>query len=177
MSYSLLKISDQIINRIREDWFEQLDGAGEESAYLSSSVERIIDWCEKALSQGEPLCLRALCEDGSTKSRAIVEITDARKSKDPSFKFLTLYLEPSLIFDCKEEIRQEDLIEVINIISYALTASLKLTLENGTRKLKIFGRTEEMRSVFDSLVLITKPQEMGATIYRQGKWLVIENEG
>jgi len=174
---SLQKISDELISGIRKDWFEQLDDFDEESAYLGSSIERIIDWCEKVLSQGEPICLWSLCEDDSTKSRAILEITDARKSKDPSFKFLNIYLEPSLIFDCKEEVRQEELIEVINITSYALIASLQLALQNGTKKLKIFGRTEEMRSLFDSLVLTAKPEEMEATVYRQGKWLVIEKNG
>jgi len=174
MSYSLQKIDSGSVSAIRENWFGQLDELEEDCAYLDSSIERLIDWCEKSLASDDPICLWAVCHEGNNTPRAIVEISDARKSKDPAFKFLSLYLEPKLILDCKDVITKDDLMDAIGVIAFAMIESFRMAIENGTRKLKVFGRTDEMRNVFDTLVAITDPTDFGAQLYRQGKWLVIE---
>ncbi len=173
MSIKLLELDAKAVFLIKTNWNQQLDDLEDDSSYLKSSVERIVDWCEKSI-QEDSHCLYAL-HDGEKKSiRAIVEITDARKSKDPSFKFLNIYMEPSLISDYKDEIRQEDLLEEIGIITFALVESLKMAISKNTKKLKVYARTDEMKNMFDSLVITANPEESGAEIYRQGRWLVIE---
>ena len=176
MSYSLVKMNKEAIQGIQEEWFAQLEHLGEEGAAFGSSVERIVDWCEKAISGDDDTapCLWALNQEGRSAPHAIVEMTDASRSKDPAFKFLNVELEPRLILDYKEEIRKSDLMETVKIISFALVEALKLALNNGTRKLKIYGRTDEMRSIFDSLILTIDPKSNDFNIYRQSKWLVIE---
>lgn len=175
MSYHLKAISSNTVDGIKREWFKQLDNFGDDGSYLNSSIERIIDWCDKALLDSD-VFLWELCEEGLDAPHAIVEIADASKSKDPSFKFLNIYLEPRLILDYKDEIRKEDLQEVISIFAYAMMASLDLAQNNGTSKLKVYGRTDEMRNLFDSLVLNTDTDGIGVTIYRQGKWLVIDGK-
>jgi len=81
-----------------------------------------------------------------------------------------------LINDHKEEVRQEDLLEGIKIIAFALVESLKMAASKGTKKLKVYARTDEMKNMFDSLVATSNPEESGVVFYRQGKWLVIETQ-
>ena len=171
----LTKLSIDSVNTIKKNWFLQLDELEDDGSYLYSSVERIVDWCEKSVGGAEH-CLFSLNDDSSV--RAVVEIADASKSKDPSFKFLNIYLEPSLIVDYKDEVRQEDLEEPIAIIAFALLESLKMALENGTTKLKVYARTDEMKNLFDSLVLTANEtaDKSNAEFYRQGRWLVIETK-
>ncbi len=175
MSYELSEVNKDAVQSINEQWNQQLDNLDSDTSYLKSSVERIVGWCEKSIIQNEQR-LYALSDSEKKSIRAIVEITDARNSKDPSFKFLNVYLEPNLINDYKEEIRKEDLLEEIKIITFALVESLKMAANKGTKKLKVYARTNEMKSMFDSLVATSDPEESGAVIYRQGKWLVIETE-
>ena len=67
-------------------------------------------------------------------------------------KFLNIFLEPRLILDYKSEVHKGDLQEIFNIISSALTESMTLALRNGVKKLKIFGRTDEMLGAFDLII-------------------------
>jgi len=175
MSKKLLKLRAEDVGLINNQWNQQLDGIDSDVSYLESSVERIVDWCEKSIAQDDH-SLYALSESEKNSIRAIVEITDARKSKDPSFKFLNIYLEPNLINDYKDEIRQEDLLEGIEIIAFALVESLKMAVSKGSKKLKVYARNDEMKNMFDSLVATSDPEESGAVFYRQGKWLVIETQ-
>ncbi len=175
MNIKLSELNAEDVKAINNQWNQQLDMLESDSSYLESSVERIVDWCEKSITQDNH-CLYALSDSEKNSIRAIVEITDARKSKDPSFKFLNIYLEPSLINDYKDEIRREDLLEGIKIIAFALAESLKMAVNNGTKKLKVYARTDEMKNMFDSLVATSNPEESGAVFYRQGKWLVIETQ-
>jgi len=175
MNIKLSELNAEDVKAINNQWNQQLDMLEADSSYLDSSVERIVDWCEKSIAQDNH-CLYALSDSEKNSIRAIVEITDARKSKDPSFKFLNIYLEPSLINDYKDEIRREDLLEGIKIIAYALAQSLKMAVNKGTKKLKVYARTDEMKNMFDSLVATSNPEESGAVFYRQGKWLVIETQ-
>ena len=173
MSYDLKAITDQTVKDISTAWGSQLDEMGDETSFLASGVERIVDWCAKAIEQDKNH-LWELRTKETGMIRAVVEMTDARNSKDPSFKFLNIYLEPRLILDFKEEIRKEDIEEVIDIFAYAMMASFDVAKDNGTTKLKIYGRTNEMVSLFDSLVLNTGTDELDFTLYRQSNWLVIE---
>ncbi len=175
MSAELSELKAKDVESINSQWNQQLDELDFDASYLKSSVERIVGWCEKSIVQNEH-CLYALCDSEKNSIRAIVEITDARKSKDPSFKFLNIHLEPNLINDYKEEVRQEDLLEEIKVITFALVESLKMAVNKGTKKLKVYARTNEMKNMFDSLVATSNPKESGAVFYRQGKWLVIETE-
>ncbi len=175
MNIKLSELSAEDVKSINNQWNQQLDMLESDVSYLESSVERIVDWCEKSIAQDDH-CLYALSDSEKNSIRAIVEITDARKSKDPSFKFLNIYLEPSLINDYKDEIRQDDLLEGIKLIAFALVESLKMAVSKGTKKLKVYARSDEMKNMFDSLVATSNPEESGAVFYRQGKWLVIETQ-
>lgn len=107
---------------------------------------------------------------------AVVEVTDATRAKDPSFKFLSIYLEPGLILDCKEVVNKDDILAVIRVIGFAIGETFRMAVRSDTNKLKIFGRTDEMRNVFDTLVATIDTTDFGAKVYRQGKWLIIESD-
>ena len=177
MAFELKPLSQEVVGELKAEWMKQLDSLGDEVVYVEGSVERIVGWCEKSAEEGgaDP-ALWALTAEGSPVPRAVVEMTDARRSRDPSFKFLNIFMEPSLIMDYKEEVHKDELLELIKITTFALTEALRMVVDTGVKKLKIFGRTDEMKSVFDTLILsFNEVSQLDA--YRQGKWLVIEAKG
>jgi len=174
MGYSLEKICSKTVTDIRTGWTIQLESLGDEGKMLISGIERTAGWCEKEIENtSSPLSLMAICEAGTDAPRAILEITDARKSKDPSYKFLNIFLEPRLILDYKDEIHHKDVVEITKVVTFAFVEVLKMAIMNKTEKLKIYGRSAEMLSVFDTLVGNVE-QSGSENLYRQGKWLVIE---
>jgi len=97
MGYSLEKICSTTGGSIRDEWTCQLDSLGDEGKICLSDVERFASWCEKQVdvcNENDHMNLMALCETGKSAPRAILEITDASRSKDPAYKLLNVYLEP-----------------------------------------------------------------------------------
>jgi len=173
MNYSLRPISNETVKNINENWFEQLASLDGDHSYFASGIEHLVAWCEKTLAAGETH-LWEICDKETNELLAIVEVVDAERSRDPSFKLLKIYLQPNLMMDLKEEVRQEDVKAVTDIFTYAMGGSLAIATSNGTKKLKVFGRTSEMINLFDSLLLAETP---GYNLCRQGRWLVIESLG
>ena len=174
MSYTLNRVSSINVNELNDTWLNQLEKLEEDAGYLQCSVERIIQSCDLAVKGDTDHCLWALCDKGSSMPRAIVEMTNASRSKDPSFKFLNVHVEPALILDYKDDIEATELQELGKIVTYALIESMKLTIDSGTNKLKVFARTQEMISLFDSLLMVQDQKATGLKLSRQGKWLIIE---
>ncbi len=167
------------IGYLRSEWFRQIGDLGDIAGPLFNSYERLIDWCEKQLSAetGDVASIpHCVVEDGEERPCAIVEITDACGSKDPSLKLLSLHLEPQLALDYREELHAEDLLEPIRIMVAALNGAFRLTVKNGVDKLKVYGRTEEVRGLFDSMIATQEAAPEAIKIYRQSKWLVIERK-
>ena len=175
MSYVLNKINKKSLELLNENWLEQAESIEDNTDSLLMDVEVVITWCEKNLNnQGDASCFWALYEDGNATPRAIVEMTDARRSRDQSFKLLNIHFEPNLVLDYKEDITREELIESVRIAGTAIVESLKATLQHDARMLKIFARTSQMISLFDSIITNGEFSKNGFKLYRQGKWLIIE---
>ncbi len=173
MNYVLNKISTRTIEGIKSNWYTQLESV-EDSAYLDSTIERMVDWCEKVIEDNQTI-LWEVYDTENKLPRAIIELVDAKDSKDPSFKFLNIYLEPNLILDYKVKIEKDDITESAGVLAFAMSASFDKAKESGTKKLKIFGRTTEMHGLFDMLILDAPKMKLNETLYRQGSWLVIES--
>jgi len=173
VAHNLKSISQPTIDGIKSEWYKQVDAIGDEGAYLYSATDRTVDWCEKVMKTKETSLLE-VCRTNSTVPSALIEVSDARKSKDPALKLLTIYLAPRLILDCKESVSQSELQEISDIYTDSIIFSLKMAHGNGVSKLKIYGRTAEMQSLFDVLVFNADPESTGITVKRQGKWLIID---
>ena len=134
-----------------------------------------MDLCDKSVFTGRSNCMWAVIgDDGNECPCAIVELLDARGGKDPSFKFLNFSLEPRLVLDYKLEVGNADLARITTVLAFSFGRSLSVAAKSGVKKLKIFGRSDEMRDLFDNMITALQPQQ-DIKAYRQGAWLVIES--
>lgn len=174
--YNMVELKDHHVGLLRECWRRQVYELDRDfTPYAGSKVEQIVNWCENAVLVGRSNCMWAVIgRDGRECPCAIVELTDARYGKDPSFKFLNVFLEPKLILDYKPEVRQIDLAQITTVLGFSFGQSLLVAAKNGVKKLKIFGCSDEMRHLFDNVIMALQP-EQGIRACRQGAWLVIES--
>ncbi|MCF6231138.1 MAG: hypothetical protein L3J62_10215 [Gammaproteobacteria bacterium] len=174
----LKNVDHAAVKTLKERWLTQLDLIIEATGatYLSSDFERTFDWCDKHCEDGADKHLYIL-ETNNGEPRAVAEIINASKSKDPSFKFLNIYLEPNLNTDWRETLDSKTMIDIAGVIAAVIAEAAKLASQNGTNKLKIYGRTDEMNGIFDALLSLTgKDAPAGLSLYKQSKWLVIKME-
>lgn len=175
MSYFLEKITENSLSKLRENWRAQLDSITDNADFVELGLDQIMAWCDANINKNKgEHCFWVLYDVDTCSPKAIIEMTDARRSKESSFKLLNVYFEPALALDYKESIEQEELFESVKITSYAIVESLKTALQYGAQKLKIFGRTNQMLGLFDSLL---SHQDLTGTeikMSRHNNWLVIE---
>lgn len=171
----LKKLNEDAVNRLENQWISQLDEINKsaEAGFLYSDLNRTIALCEKHAKE-QTDCYYSL-EDSSGSVKAVAEILNASKSKDPSFKFLTVYLEPSLNTEWQDTLESSVIIDITKVLIAVIVRAVKLTSDGGQNKLKIFNRTEEMNRIFD--VLLSQSEKLpGIKLYKQSKWLIIEVE-
>jgi len=175
----LKKLSHDAVSILKARWIDQLNDIIESTGatYLASDFERIFDWCDKHCEDNSSDSVYILeTEDG--QPRAVSEIVDASRAKDPSLKFLNVYMEPSLCTDWRERLDSATMIDITHVLAAVVAGAAELAAEKGINKLKIYSRTEEMNGVFDALLSLPGSEvPEGFKLYKQGyKWLVIEME-
>ncbi|MBE9550282.1 MAG: hypothetical protein IMF09_12825 [Proteobacteria bacterium] len=171
---SLVPIDIVTIDDLKNQWVKQLDNIGDDSdltTYLASQYMHLIDWHVK------------LCDDDSCKDvyiykaedgrlRAIAEILDSSRSKDPSVKLLDIHIEPDLNSQFPDQLDFKFMMDLAEVFGAVLALASRMAFDNGTNKLKIYGRTEQMQSLFGALV--SQADEFDFNMYLQGKWLIME---
>jgi len=73
-------------------------------------------------------------------------------------------------------VKQVNLTQITTVLGYSFGQSLLIAAKKGAKKLKIFGRSDEMRHLFDNVIIALQP-EQGIRACCQGAWLVIESSG
>lgn len=178
MDYSLKKLDGNSVNVLIDQWSGQLDKilTTTEASWLESVYDQRLSWFGKVCSENVENSFYALVStDG--KYRAVTEITDASKGKDPSIKFLNVYAEPNLNVEWMDSVASETIHDGSEVMLSAITGAARLALETGVNKLKVYGRTDEMLGMFDALLMAHNVSESdGIKLFRQAKWLVIEME-
>lgn len=171
----LKKLSQDAVDRLKVQWKSQLDkiNSDAEANFLYSDLNRTLALCEKHINEKKD-CLYTL-ESGDGKVKAVAEILNASAGKDPSFKFLTVDLEPDLSTEWQDRLDSFIINKITEVLVAVIIRAIELTSDGGQNKLKIFNRTEEMNGIFD--VLLSQSDQLpGLKLYRQSKWLIIEME-
>lgn len=175
--YDLKKINDlNELNEIKAVWMAEIEG--EDSDFIAYLEERIFLVCERTVERDDPADVWVLSskEDGSPK--ALVELADATRGKDPSFKFLTLHIEPKYILQFvqeKDEMDRDDFKTLVGIMIGAIIESYRMAHFEHDKKLKILGKNNFLRELFPALILMNDPEESGLKFERHANWLVIDS--
>ena len=94
-------------------------------------------------------------------------------------KLLKIHVEPNLTSYSEKE-SSGQLSELYKVIASSILESIKLIFLNSVYKLKIYGRTQEMHTMFFALTndqkLIDLFDSKGLKATTEGAWLVIQNK-
>lgn len=180
MDFSPLTLG--IIDETRKEWSRQVEKINQEDdVVLPTNYERIVDWAEKTVQSEDEQYARphgVTYQGGETVyAKALLKLTYAHNRNPPYVKLLEIHLEPKLDLEGRDRIGFELKKEARRVISRALINSLELTFEElPSSKLKVYGRTEQMRSFFD--LTVESLEESGSLpggldVEREGNWLVL----
>lgn len=121
-----------------------------------------------------------LVKDGQSYGCAILKVTLAATSRDNQWlKLLKIHLEPQL--EAVKDLRTHvNLKTVMEVLAWAILKTINFTFDSGIGKLKIYGRTDRMLIMFESLLAVdaftddlAKQKISGRT---EGRWLIIEKQ-
>jgi hypothetical protein len=176
--FQLEVMKSALLQETRKVWDSQLDLLSETIDIPYSRYEQILDFAQKYVDPGDngALIIYGVVRDGEQHASAILEMTNARCSRDPSLKLLNMYLQPQLNIDLLDTIPSGVLSEINDVITASLSKAVTTAFsDHGLRKLKAFGRNDEMRGFFDSVIAkIGDSDVLGLKVYRQSSWLVFE---
>jgi hypothetical protein len=173
--YTLDKATPKLVTATRNAWIEQTGALGDLGVLVADDVKVIFDDIEREDCENEYTYI--LRHRESPHGRAFLKIMHAvpQLKEDSWLKLLKIQLEPNLNGegDKTSQFAQDMFI----VLSTAIFESIKLIFTAGINTLKIYGRTEEMRSMFVALLsnepLNTLFIEKGLEARREGGWLVI----
>lgn len=177
-------LSLDLLETTREEWSQQIETINQQQGIiLPTNYERIVDWAEKTVQSEEEIYARphgvTSEQDGEPDyAKALLKLTYAHNRNPAYVKLLEMHLEPRLDLEGRDQIEFSDRKEARRVVSYGLINSLELTFDDlPSSKLKVYGRTEQMRSFFDFAIDGLEEEGQlpdGLDIERQGSWLVFD---
>lgn len=179
-AYKLLKADKTIIAETRDNWLIQANALDDFGVMVADDVNNIFDNLEPETTDNEYTYF--LIKNSETHGRAFLKIMHAAPHrKDESwFKLLKIRLEPNLNLEGKDAKSEDDATDMFEVLAAAIFESISLIFVNEIRTVKIYGRTEEMRSMFTAL-LTNEPlkklfSDKRLDARREGAWLVVEKQ-
>lgn len=175
--FSLKKMNHELLQATQDVWDSQLQGLSDDVDLPSSRYEQVLDYARKYVAPGDNgnQIIYGVVEEGKDYSAAILDMANARRSRDPSLKLLNIYLQPQFSIESFDKVSSTLLREVNEVLTVALTESVRAAFrDHGLRKLKVYGRTGEMLGFFDQIIANLDSKEIGLEIYKQGAWLVFD---
>jgi len=173
----LSEITIEEIESVKKEWLSIISkDIPEELVNIAQrSYEGIISWVVSGINQNS--CgncgFFVLKSTSQGNYPAIIEMTDATRAKDPSFKLLNIHFRPNLSIEYKDNITAADITEITIVLIAAISMSVKTAFIGGN-KFKIFGRTREMLTMFETMLASNNGTDKDFSVYQQGKWLVFE---
>ena len=119
-----------------------------------------------------------LVKDGENYGCAILKITHAAPSKNKQWlKLLKIHLEPRL--EAVKDLRAHvNLKQVMEVLAWAILKTIDFTFSKEINTVKIYGRTDRMLIMFESLLAIDKfSSDLSSHKLKgrtEGRWLLIE---
>ena len=177
-------LSLDLLESTREEWSRQVKSINQdEDIVLPTNYERVVDWAEKTVESEDEIYARphgvtSELDSEPDYAKALLKLTYAHNRNPAYVKLLEIHLEPKLDLEGREQIDFSDRKGARRVVSNALVNSLKLTFADlPSSKLKVYGRTEQMKSFFDLIIGNLEEDGLlpdGLDIERQGSWLVFD---
>ena len=159
-----------------EQWRAEAQALGDEGVFLSFDVEQRLNGLKQLTESEDNLHCYFLVKNGKPFAVSILEVSHALpKSDKPWLKLLNITLQPSLlpIGDNSSEILKE----AFSVLAHSITHAIDLIFTKSFKKLKIYGRTPEMVSLFRAIIsagfLDAALDAIQLTIKLEGNWLVL----
>lgn len=179
-SYKLLKADKTIIAETRANWLSQASDLDDFGVMVADDINNIFDNLEPETTDNEYTYF--LIKNSERYGRAFLKIMHAApyRKNESWFKLLKIRLEPNLNLEGKDAKSEDDATDMFEVLAAAIFESISLLFVNKIRTVKIYGRTEEMRSMFIAL-LANEPlknlfSDKGLDARREGAWLVVEKQ-
>lgn len=174
--FELKELELAAVEELQTRWFKQLDDIAEEVdvSWLYGDYEGRLARMRQHFQKVNESKLYLLNEKKEGNPRAVIQLTNAHRSKDPAVKFLEICVEPALSTEWRENFDKDFISDLFKVSAGAVYCAAVEARNVSISKLKIYGRTEELRNTFDSMVMDVS--KSGLNVYREGKWLIIEME-
>ncbi len=158
-------------------WKADALALGEEGVFIVSDVEKQLDWLKNQYETEKDIHNYFLVKEGNLFASSILEMAHAMpKSEDAWLKLLSLTLRPALM--PREGMGTDAMTEgFTTIVSSVVFAVAFIFNEHLSKELKIFGRTPEIRRLFDAIItsgiLNSELDRLGLMGKLEGNWLVL----
>lgn len=179
--FDISPMTKVLLAETRRQWLDKIPGnAAEELIPMAEKkLEMYASWIQKEVQdEGEENpSYYALRIKETNEVVAIIQLTDARKGKDPSYKLLSLYFDPISNLEFREENipQTEDIKRISIILLAAIAKSVGYAFRRETR-FKMFLRTSETAVMFETILSLQNGEPSLYSVYRQGCWLVIDSK-
>jgi hypothetical protein len=160
-----------------DQWTAEAQALGDEGVFLSFDIEQHLNGLKQLTERERDLHGYFLVENGKHFAASVLEVSHALlKSDRPWLKLLNITIRPALlpIGDNSSEILKE----AFSVLAHSISHAIELIFhEHPSTKLKIYGRTPEMVSLFRAIIsagiLDAALDAIQLTIKLEGNWLVL----
>jgi hypothetical protein len=175
-----INADDVTWNATLKQWKEDAKSLGDEGVFLISDIEQRLCWIQKITkdTNNQDMYGYFLVKKGDAYASSLMEISHALpKTKKSWLKLLEITLRPALL--PRDGISGDLMKEAFLVLSNSIACAINLIFdEHPSSKLKIYGRTNEMQSLFANILVNSKKLEkelsnFGLSIGLEGKWLLV----
>lgn len=173
--YDFVKLTSEKLGQVVACWNGDIQSSVPEdfADIAEGSYERLFAWIKNCIETQNPydhgfFVLQRVTDNHSL---VIVDMADATRAKDPSFKLLNVYFSPGLNIEYKVERSHEEVLEITEALGVALGRATSHAFTNNS-KFKMYCRTPEVAKLFDTMIALSRPANL--SVKAQSMWLVIE---
>ena len=181
--YKLFQYTDELSSISEKEWIKQADNLGDLGVLVSDDVISIYNSIEHDQAEHEHVYF--LSVDEQSPAKAVLKIMQAKPfaGEHSYLKLLNIHVEPKLHLDndrINSEKDEQLVEELYKVIASSMLESINLIFLNSLCKLKVYGRTQEMRNLFfaltkdQNLINLFDGKQLRVTL--EGAWLVIQNK-
>jgi len=160
-----------------DQWKSDALAIGEEGVFLSADIEQQLNGLKVKKACDKDIYCYFLVKKGNMFASSLLEVAHAMpNSSNPWLKLLDITLQPSLL--PLEGKTTEALKETFLVLGQSIVHVIGLTFdEHPSTKLKIYGRTAEMRNLFAAIIstgiLDSALEALHLSAALEGNWLVL----
>lgn len=157
-------------------WKKEVRVLGDEGVFLALDIEKRFLGLKQLAGKESNVHGYFLVKKKNTCASSLLEVAHALPNfKKPWLKLLQITLRPSLLPASNGgKVSEEAAKVLVNSVSHAIDLIYK---EHPSSELKVYGRTLEMKALFDCMVespdLIKQMDNIGLGVKTEGNWLII----